>query len=101
MAMLREIRGFLAADPAPQQVSWTMANTAMWEAATRRADTIPGDGPTGSPPMLERILDEIRLLGPGAFEAARCRSLLRVFAGNFAERQGVTVDGDRLQERCR
>lgn len=98
VAMLREMRGFLATDPAPQQVSWTMANTAMWEAATRRAGTIPGDGPTGSAPMLESILDEIRLLGPGAFEAARCRSLLRVFAADFAERQGVTVDGDRLQD---
>ncbi len=39
-AMLREMRGFLAGDPAPQQVSWTMADTAMWEVAKRRADTM-------------------------------------------------------------
>ena len=48
--------------------------------------------------MLERILDEIRLLGPGAFEAACCRSLLRVFAADFAEREGVTIDGERLHD---
>jgi hypothetical protein len=98
VAMLREMRGFLAADPAPQQVSWSMAHTAMWEAAKRRADTLPRDGAAGSRAILERILDEIRLLGPGAFEAACCRSLLRVFAADFAEREGVTIDGERLHD---
>lgn len=92
VATLREIRGFLAADPAPQQVNWSMANTAMWEVARRRADTLPGDGTAGSRLMLERVLDELRLLGPGAFEAACCRSLLRVFASDFAQREGVTID---------
>ena len=98
VAMLREMRGFLAADPAPQQVSWSMANTAMWEAAKRRADTLPRDGAAGSRPMLEPVLDEIRLAGPGAYEAACCRSLLRVFAADFAEREGVTIDGERLHD---
>ena len=98
VAMLREMRGFLAADPAPQQVSWSMANTAMWEVARRRADTLPGNGTAGSRFMLERILDEIRLLGPDAFEAACCRSLLRVFAADFARREGVTVDEERLRD---
>ena len=96
LAMLREMRGFLAAGPAPQQVSWSMAPTAMWEAARRHADTLPRDGAAGSRVMLERILDEIRLLGPGAYEAACCRSLLRVFAADYAERAGATVDGERL-----
>jgi hypothetical protein len=35
-AMLREMRSFLAASPAPQQVRWTMANTASWQAVKRR-----------------------------------------------------------------
>jgi len=39
VAMLREMRCFLATDPVPQRVSWSMANTARWEAARRRADT--------------------------------------------------------------
>jgi hypothetical protein len=98
MAMLREIHGFLATDPAPQQVGWSMANTAMWEAATHRAGTILSDSPAGSVPALKIILDDIRLLGPGAFDAARGRSLLRVFAADFAARQGVTIDGERLQD---
>jgi hypothetical protein len=98
VAMLREMRGFLAADPAPQQVSWTMADTAMWEVAKRRADALPRDRAAGPRPMLEPILDEIRLRGPGAFETACCRSLLRVFAADFAEREGLTIDGDRLHD---
>jgi hypothetical protein len=97
-AMLREMRRFLAAGPAPQQVSWNMANTTRWEAVKRRAGTMNGDGPAGSEPTLEGVLDEVRLLGPGAFEAARSRSLLRLFAGAFAERQGVMVDGERLAD---
>ena len=98
VAMLREMGSFLAADPAPQEVSWSMANTAMWEVARRRADAPPGDGTAGSRLMLERILDEIRLLGPDAFETACCRSLLRVFAADFARREGVTIDGERLPD---
>ena len=101
VAMLREMGSFLAADPAPQEVSWSMANTAMWEVARRRADAPPGDGTAGSRLMLERILDEIRLLGPDAFETACCRSLLRVFAADFARREGVTIDGARLPQRRR
>ena len=98
MAMLREMRTFLAADPAPQEVSWSMADTAMWEVAKRRADTLSRDGAAGSRLMLEPILDEIRLLGPEAFEAACCRSLLRVFAADFAQREGVTIDQERLDD---
>ena len=96
--MLREMRTFLAADPAPQQVSWSMADTAMWEVAKRRADALPRDRAAGSRLMLEAILDEIRLRGPDAFETAGCRSLLRVFAADFAEREGLTIDGDRLHD---
>jgi hypothetical protein len=92
-AMLREMRGFLAGDPAPRQVGWSMSDTAMWQVATQRADTVPAEAAApGSPPMLERLLDEIRLLGPDTFDAACCRSLLRVFAADVARRAGVTVD---------
>jgi hypothetical protein len=98
VAMLREMRSFLATDPAPQQVSWSMANTTRWEATKRRADTMPSDDAAGSELMLESILDEIRLLGPDAFEAVRCRSLLRVFAADFAEREGIMIGGERRQD---
>jgi hypothetical protein len=98
VAMLSEMRCFLATDPAPQRVSWTMAKTARWEAARRRTDLVPGVGPGGSPALLENVLDEVRLLGPGAFETAHCRSLLRVFAADFAEREGVVIDGERRRD---
>jgi hypothetical protein len=97
VAMLRKIRSFLATDPAPQQVNWSMANTAIFEAAKRRAVRMVINGGIG-PALMANILDEIRLLGPGSFEAARCRGLLRVFAADFAERAGMTIEGDRLQE---
>ena len=44
------------------------------------------------------MLDEIRLLGPEAFDAACCRSLLRVFAADFARREGAAIDRDRLDD---
>ena len=98
VAMLCELRTFLATDPVPQEVSWSMADTAMWEVAKRRADTVPGDGAGGSRLMLEPVLNEIRLLGPEAVEAASCRALLRLFAANFARREGATVDSERLDD---
>jgi hypothetical protein len=98
VAMLREMRGFLAGGPAPQQVSWSMADTAMWEVARHRADTLACDDTTGSPLAPERVLDEIRLLGPDVYEASCCRSLLRVFAADFARREGMVIDGERLQD---
>ena len=98
-AMLREMRGFLAGDPAPRQVSWSMADTAMWAVAKHRADAMPSaEAAAGSPVMAERMLDEIRLLGPEAFDAACCRSLLRVFAADFARREGAAIDRARLDD---
>jgi hypothetical protein len=97
-AMLREMRAFLAGDPAPQQVSWTMSDTAMWAVARRRADAITRDAEAGSLLLAERLLDEIRLRGPDAFDAACCRSLLRVFAAGFARREGMTIGRDRLDD---
>jgi hypothetical protein len=44
LAMLREMRDFLATSPAPLQVPWTMANTTRWLAAKDHADN-GGGGP--------------------------------------------------------
>jgi hypothetical protein len=45
LAMLREMRDFLAGSPAPLRVPWTMANTTRWLAARDHADNDgePGD----------------------------------------------------------
>jgi hypothetical protein len=40
LAMLREMRRFLANSPGPQQVCWAVANTTRWEAAKRHAESI-------------------------------------------------------------
>jgi hypothetical protein len=40
LAMLREMRTFLATQPGPQQVRWTMANTTRWQAVKRRAESM-------------------------------------------------------------
>lgn len=93
LAMLSDMRGFLATDPAPQQVSWSMAHTARWESVRRRVGLMVGAA--GDQPLLDGVLNEIRLLGPDTFEAARGRGLLRVFAADFAEREGITVDPGR------
>jgi AraC-like DNA-binding protein len=98
LAMLREMRNFLALSPPPEQVNWSMENTARWEAAKRRVASMWGDGAASSSLMLENILDEIRLLGPGAFETARCRSIVQLLAVDFAEREGMVVEGERLQD---
>jgi hypothetical protein len=45
VAMLREMRAFLAANPAPLQVRWTMANTTTWDAARRQAADVPAAVP--------------------------------------------------------
>jgi hypothetical protein len=36
VAMLREMRGFLATDPPPKQVRWKTANTVIWNTARRQ-----------------------------------------------------------------
>jgi hypothetical protein len=48
LAMLRDMQGFLATDPAPQQVSWSMAYTARWEAVRHHADLLDGHVAGGS-----------------------------------------------------
>jgi hypothetical protein len=40
LAMLREMRSFLATSPGPQHVRWSLATTTRWEAAKRRAGSI-------------------------------------------------------------
>ena len=48
VAMLQDMRGFLATIPAPQQVPWTIGNTTSWETAKRHAGRMAADGAAGS-----------------------------------------------------
>lgn len=98
VAMLREMRAFLATDPAPMQVPWTTANTAIWHAARTAAATPGLADPASFSATEDAVLDELRLLGPARFEDTRCRGLLRLFAGQAAEREGMVVAEERLSE---
>ena len=49
LAMLREMRSFLDANPPPMQVPWTTANTTRWSALRHKADALsPGDPASGT-----------------------------------------------------
>jgi hypothetical protein len=98
VVMLGEMRRFLATNPEPQRVSWTMAMTSRWADATRYADSADGERSAESVLVLGALLDEIRLLGPGTLEAARNRSLLRVLAVDAAERRGLILDDAGMKE---
>ncbi len=98
VAMLQDMRGFLATIPAPQQVPWTIGNTTSWEAAKRHAAGWPRTARPVPAITRDNVPDEIRLLGPGAFDAALSRSLLRLLAADLAKREGMMVDPQRLQD---
>ena len=97
-AMLREMRGFLATNPAPLQVRWRTANTNVWNAARQRAGSVPAGGTARGALTFDTVMDEIRLLGPACFEDARRHSLLRFFASQAAEREGMLLDAEQLRE---
>jgi hypothetical protein len=96
--LLRTIREFLAGDPAKLEVPWKLANTALWNAARRRAVSPTAADAAQEMPLLDAVMDEIRLLGPAAFEEARCQSLVRHFASEMALREGVAADAGRRRE---
>jgi hypothetical protein len=48
LTMLREMAAFLAADPEPQRVRWTVASTTRWVSAMQRVDTVPATDSAGS-----------------------------------------------------
>lgn len=73
-AALAEVVRFLAHDPAPMRVGWTLERTDLWE-AVRSADPAPGED--------DLVLDELRL-DPDAFARVRRAALLRLLAAREA-----------------
>jgi hypothetical protein len=79
------------ARPVRQQPNFRFEWTHLWDDMIGRA---PGeDASTGasSGVVAERLIDELRLEGPAAYEAAQSRALLRVFALREAAREGLQV----------
>jgi hypothetical protein len=50
VAMLAQMRRFLATDPPPHQVRWRTETTARWHAARQHIDNLTGGGATASTP---------------------------------------------------
>ena len=99
--MLREMRSFLATEPTPRRARWTTVDTAIWNAARQQVGRANPDGPVGATAEFDMVLDEIRLLGPVRFQDTRRRSLLRFFAAQAAEREGMTESSQRTGEAAR
>jgi hypothetical protein len=95
VAMLRTMRDFLDSNPGRLQPNWAMAHTTAWERLKHRVRDLPA---MNSETSLDSLLDEIRLLGPGSFATARDRSLLRYFAADVAEREGLMLSPERLHD---
>lgn len=96
LAMLRVMRGRLAADPEPKRVIYSFEYTETWDHARRYAGEFGLDA--GSPPdtvVLDRLRDELRLEGE-AYVRARQGALLRFLALEEAWRLGISVTPEML-----
>ncbi|MGF1624692.1 MAG: TfuA-like protein, partial [Alphaproteobacteria bacterium] len=89
LAMLSEVRAFLATDPPPMRVDYQFEWTYLWDwVVTSTLPAQPGDGDAGVDVAL--LLDELRL-EPEAFAAVRRAALLRWLAGAHGQ-DGDAVD---------
>lgn len=98
IAMLRVMRGQLAADPEPKRVIYPFEYTEMWDHARHHAGELGLDeGGRPDAVTLDRLLDELRLQGE-AYVRARQGALLRFLALEEAWRLGISVMPEMLEE---
>jgi hypothetical protein len=99
IAMLREIRAHLSADPPPVRPRWNMANTVAWNTSRRHTrELVTDDSEQLGVSRIDAVLDEIRLLGPESFDETRRRALLRMLATEFADEEGFCPSGKDLHD---
>ncbi len=99
LAMLRTMREELASHPDPKPVSYSLSRTDAWEEACHRAEQLTlAPDERGGVPLRESLLEELRI--SGAFPLARQGALMRALAMDEAQRQGLIVQQDDLQEVC-
>lgn len=94
LAMLRQMRAWLATEPPPKRVRYRLEHTIFWDEAQRSAGAPPAEQDGALP--LETLLDELRL-DPVAYEQATRGALLRHLALGEARRQGCQPDGAAIQ----
>jgi hypothetical protein len=93
LEMLEQMRDLVVADVPPCQVPWRLADTVAWNAARRRARSLPGSASSRTPGTVDPLLDEMRLLGPVRYEASRQRAILRLLASEAAEQDASVPHG--------
>ncbi|MQA74999.1 MAG: hypothetical protein GEU88_11765 [Solirubrobacterales bacterium] len=98
VAMLRRMRRRLETEPAPKRVDFTFEPTVFWEDVTLGAGVLDGDDEgSGGATTLERLLDELRLIGE-PYRRERDGALLRALALEAAQRRGlVASDADAAE----
>jgi hypothetical protein len=98
IAMLRVMRGRLAADPELKRVIYPFEYTETWDQSRHHAGELgldEGGRPDGVP--LDRLLDELRLQGE-AYVRARQGALLRSLALEETWRLGIAIMPEMLEE---
>src|SRR5262249_10110489 len=89
-AMLAAMRGFLASDPTPMQVSYRFEWTDAWDVVATDATLALQASNAGAPPGLADVIEELRL-DDTAFEAVRGPAALRFLALRDAERRRLDL----------
>ena len=98
LAMLVAMRDLLAQDPPPNRAEYAFEHTTLWQAATAQSDaTYGGAVDEAERARQEWLLDELRLDGH-AYAELRDAALLRLLARREAQRRGVDVAADELEQ---
>jgi hypothetical protein len=99
LAMLRQMREYLAAHPEPKQVSYTLAQTDAWAEARRCAGRLePGSREEGEPLPREALLEELRV--GGLLPRVRAGALARALALEEARQRGGEVELEAMRRVC-
>ncbi|WP_375767466.1 TfuA-like protein [Archangium gephyra] len=99
LAMLHQMREYLAARPGPKQVSYTLAQTDAWAEARRCAGRLePASRKEGEPLPLEALLEELRV--GGLLPRMRAGALARALALEESRQRGGEVELEAVQRVC-
>ncbi|QRN96807.1 hypothetical protein JRI60_48845 [Archangium violaceum] len=99
LAMLRQMREYLAAHPEPKQVSYTLAQTDAWAEARRCAGRLEsGSREEGEPLPREALLEELRV--GGLLPRVRAGALARALALEEARQRGGEVELEAMRRVC-
>jgi hypothetical protein len=99
LAMLRQMREYLAAHPEPKQVSYTLAQTDAWAEARRCAGRLEPDRHEEREPLpREALLEELRVAG--LLPRVRAGALARALALEAARQRGGEVELKAVRWVC-